>query len=352
MPRARAHREPAACTSTARRCADLAFTDLPRLVAPGDLLVFNDTRVIKSRLIAAKPTGGRVELLLERLLGPHEALFQLRASHPPKTGSTLLLPGDARAEVVDATRAVLRAARSHGDVSFLDYLERHGEVPLPPYIDAPGRASDEARYQTVFARHAGRRRRADRGPALRRRRSWRRSRAPASQSRTSRCTSAPARSQPVRARTSPTHTMHAEWYAFRPRPPRPSTRRVRAAGRVVAVGTTSRARARIGGRGRRTVRAGDARDADLHHAGLPLPRRRPPAHQLPPAALDAADARVARSPGYGTIRAAYAHAIAQALPLLQLRRRDAARAPRLTRTARVDEVHAARDVRVAPAAAG
>ena len=88
--------------------ADLAFTDLPRLVAPDDLLVFNDTRVIKSRLLAAKPTGGRVELLLERLNGAHEALFQLRASHAPKIGSTLLLPAKPRprssAVTTDSTR--------------------------------------------------------------------------------------------------------------------------------------------------------------------------------------------------------------------------------------------------------
>jgi hypothetical protein len=72
--------------------ADLLFTDLPRLVAPGDLLVFNDTRVIKSRLAATKATGGKVELLLERLLGSDRALFQLRASHSPKIGSELSLP--------------------------------------------------------------------------------------------------------------------------------------------------------------------------------------------------------------------------------------------------------------------
>src|SRR5512141_2722072 len=111
---------------------DLAFTDLPRLVAPGDLLVFNDTRVIKSRLIAAKPTGGRVELLLERLQGAHEALFQLRASHPPKVGGVLLLPGEARAEVL-ARRDRFFLLRLASDATFLDYLDRHGAVPLPPY---------------------------------------------------------------------------------------------------------------------------------------------------------------------------------------------------------------------------
>jgi S-adenosylmethionine:tRNA ribosyltransferase-isomerase len=136
------------------KLADLAFTELPRLVAPGDLLVFNDTRVIKSRLVAAKPTGGRVELLLERLLGPREALFQLRASHPPKPGGLLLLPGEARAEVIER-RDRFFALRLLGEVAFPDYLDRHATVPLPPYIERPADGADETRYQTVYARHAG-----------------------------------------------------------------------------------------------------------------------------------------------------------------------------------------------------
>src|SRR5512132_2128196 len=71
------------------RLADLAFADFPRRVAPADLLVFNDTRVIKSRLPARKPSGGRVELLLERILAADDAWFQLRASHPPRAGSAI-----------------------------------------------------------------------------------------------------------------------------------------------------------------------------------------------------------------------------------------------------------------------
>lgn len=134
--------------------ADRAFTDLPRLLAPGDLLVFNDTRVIKSRLIGYKPTGGRVELLLERVLGPAEALFQLRASHPPRVAGELQLPGGAQAAVVARDGRFFRL-RLHGVHSLLEYLERHGEVPLPPYIARAPDADDEARYQTVYARQAG-----------------------------------------------------------------------------------------------------------------------------------------------------------------------------------------------------
>ena len=134
--------------------ADLVYTDLPSLLAAGDLLVFNDTRVIRSRLAAWKPSGGRVELMLERVLGREEALFQLRASHPPKSGGVLLLADGVRATVVGRADRFFHL-RFDGTSSLVDFLERHGEVPLPPYITRPADADDAARYQTVYARHAG-----------------------------------------------------------------------------------------------------------------------------------------------------------------------------------------------------
>ena len=139
------------------KLADLAFTDLPSLLARGDLLVFNDTRVIRSRLHASKPTGGRVELLLERALSADEGLFQLRASHPPRVGGVLHLPGDAIATVLERRDRFfrLRFERIGADGSLLEYLDRHGEVPLPPYIARPAGPDDALRYQTVYARHAG-----------------------------------------------------------------------------------------------------------------------------------------------------------------------------------------------------
>src|SRR5206468_267774 len=76
-----------------RRLSDLRFSDLPRLLVHGDLMVLNDTRVVKARVHALRPTGGRVELLLERIVGANEAVFQLRASHPPRAGGVLLLAG-------------------------------------------------------------------------------------------------------------------------------------------------------------------------------------------------------------------------------------------------------------------
>ncbi len=134
--------------------ADLRFGDLPRLLAAGDLLVFNDTRVIKSRVHAVKPSGGRVELLLERVLDPREGLFQLRASHPPRVGGRIDLPGGVAATVVGRQDRFFHLAID-GEASLPDYLERHGEVPLPPYITRAADAADQARYQTVYARNAG-----------------------------------------------------------------------------------------------------------------------------------------------------------------------------------------------------
>ncbi|MET0682408.1 MAG: tRNA preQ1(34) S-adenosylmethionine ribosyltransferase-isomerase QueA [Casimicrobiaceae bacterium] len=134
--------------------ADLAFAHFPRLVARNDLLVFNDTKVIKARLFAWRPTGGRVELLLEREVATDEAVFQLRASHPPKPGGKLLLPGDAHGTVVEREGRFFRL-RLEGAGPLFDYLERHGDVPLPPYIARAADAADASRYQTVYARHPG-----------------------------------------------------------------------------------------------------------------------------------------------------------------------------------------------------
>jgi len=133
---------------------DLAFRDFPRLVDGRDLVVFNDTRVINARLRARRPTGGRVELLLEREVGDDEAIFQLRASHPPRPGGTLQLPGGASATVV-ARDGRFFHLKLEGAGPLFDYLDRHGEVPLPPYIARAADAVDASRYQTVYAKHAG-----------------------------------------------------------------------------------------------------------------------------------------------------------------------------------------------------
>lgn len=133
---------------------DLAFADFASCVAPGEVLVLNDTRVLRARVHARRPTGGRVELLLERITADDAAWVQLRASHPPRPGGTLLLPGEATATVLERDGRFFHL-RFAGTGPLPDWLERHGEVPLPPYIAHPADAGDAQRYQTVYARHPG-----------------------------------------------------------------------------------------------------------------------------------------------------------------------------------------------------
>ncbi|HEU4589955.1 MAG TPA: tRNA preQ1(34) S-adenosylmethionine ribosyltransferase-isomerase QueA [Steroidobacteraceae bacterium] len=131
--------------------ADRHVRDLPELLDPGDLLVFNDTRVIPARLFAVKDTGGRVELLLERPVGALSALVHARASKPLRPGMLLQSRGGA-----------LRVLERRGDLwvvelpeAPLGFFERHGQMPLPPYIRREPNESDAARYQSVFARRHG-----------------------------------------------------------------------------------------------------------------------------------------------------------------------------------------------------
>jgi S-adenosylmethionine:tRNA ribosyltransferase-isomerase len=136
------------------RLVDLAFGALPELLVPGDLLVFNDTRVVRSRIVGRKPSGGRVELMLERIVAPCEAWMLLKASHPPRVGATIELPGGASATVRERDE---RFFLLHFDVptTLAGYLEQHGAVPLPPYIARAPEPADAERYQTVYARHPG-----------------------------------------------------------------------------------------------------------------------------------------------------------------------------------------------------
>ena len=132
--------------------ADRRFFELPQLLAPGDLLVFNDTRVIKARLAGEKASGGRVEVLIERALSGREALAQVRASKPPRTGSAMRLADSIEVRVL-AREGEFYRLRFQEDVC--EVLERHGSVPLPPYISHTPRGEDEQRYQTVYARSPG-----------------------------------------------------------------------------------------------------------------------------------------------------------------------------------------------------
>jgi S-adenosylmethionine:tRNA ribosyltransferase-isomerase len=130
---------------------DHVFADLIGLVRPGDLLVFNDTRVIKARLHGARESGGKVEALIERILSPRKALAMVRASHAPKGGQRIAF-ADASAVVVER-RDDLFLLEFDRDVAPM--LDRLGELPLPPYIGRQAGALDEERYQTVYARAPG-----------------------------------------------------------------------------------------------------------------------------------------------------------------------------------------------------
>jgi len=133
---------------------DRRFAELLQLVKSGDVLVLNDTRVIKARLFGSKESGGKIEVLVERVLNGHEVLAQVRASKSPKAGSRLLLADALHVEVLGRAGEFFRL-RFAAAKNVLDLLERYGRLPLPPYITHVADAEDEQRYQTVFARAAG-----------------------------------------------------------------------------------------------------------------------------------------------------------------------------------------------------
>lgn len=130
------------------------FPDLLELLEPGDLLVFNDTRVIPARLHGHKASGGKVEMLLERPLDSHCGLAHLRSSKSPKPGTELIFEGDIHA-IVEGRRDALFELRFLGDTPMIALLEKHGHMPLPPYITRDDELSDRERYQTVYARRDG-----------------------------------------------------------------------------------------------------------------------------------------------------------------------------------------------------
>jgi S-adenosylmethionine:tRNA ribosyltransferase-isomerase len=127
---------------------DKCFADLPSLLREGDLLVFNDTRVINARLRGQKETGGRCEVLIERVEGEDAAIAQVRASKTPKPGTRIVLPGGEDA-VVGGRRGEFFTLNF--SIPVLPYLDQFGEVPLPPYLDRDAESADDERYQTVYA---------------------------------------------------------------------------------------------------------------------------------------------------------------------------------------------------------
>ena len=134
--------------------ADKMFLDFPDACNAGDLLIFNDTRVIKARLFGHKLTGGNVEVLIERVINQQVAYAHVRASRSPKIGSRMRLSDAFDVEVV-ARHDDLFELHFLTDVSVFDLLEQHGALPLPPYITHAATDDDEERYQTVFAKNLG-----------------------------------------------------------------------------------------------------------------------------------------------------------------------------------------------------
>jgi S-adenosylmethionine:tRNA ribosyltransferase-isomerase len=132
--------------------SDLDFQDLPDLLGSDDLLVINDTRVIKARLFGRKESGGKVELLVERVLDEFDVLAFIRASHTPQPGSKILLAGDVTVHVQTRQGELTRL---HFPRPALEVLDQLGQLPLPPYIVHTPTAEDEARYQTVYANQPG-----------------------------------------------------------------------------------------------------------------------------------------------------------------------------------------------------
>jgi S-adenosylmethionine:tRNA ribosyltransferase-isomerase len=218
--------------------ADRVFRDLPGLLRSGDLLVFNDTRVIKARLLGVKATGGSVEALVERVLPGFEVLMHLRASKSPKAGSRVRFADAFDADVLGrgGPQDSLFHLRFPSDPFTL--LEQHGHVPLPPYITHADTADDESRYQTVFAAKPGAvaaptaalhfdaallAQLAERGVA------------------TANITLhvGAGTFQPVRTENLAEHTMHSEWFEVSAATVQAIERTRAAGGRIVAVGTTT-----------------------------------------------------------------------------------------------------------------
>jgi S-adenosylmethionine:tRNA ribosyltransferase-isomerase len=133
--------------------SDRLFTDLPLLLQPEDLLIFNDTRVLPARLFAHKDTGGRVEILVERVLAPRRIVAHVRASKSPRAGALLRLPQGESLRVLGRSEGLFEIASESAD--FAELMRRHGHMPLPPYIDRADDGADRERYQTVYGRRDG-----------------------------------------------------------------------------------------------------------------------------------------------------------------------------------------------------
>ena len=283
---------------------DRAFTDLVDLLAPGDLMVFNDTRVLKARFFGNKESGGKVEVLIERVLDPRTVLAQVRASKSPPAGTRLRL-ADAFEVAVGARAGEFFTLTFSSDV--FELIEQYGRLPLPPYIDHAADAFDETRYQTVYAKTPG----AVAAPtaglhfdaALLERLQARGFRFAYVTLHVGAGTFQPVRTDDLRQ-----HEMHSEWYTL-PQATVDAVQAAQAGGHaVVAVGTTS-LRALESASQDGTLRAGSADTRLFITPGYRFHTvtRLVTNFHLPKSTLLML---VSAFAGYDAIRAAYAHAIA------------------------------------------
>jgi S-adenosylmethionine:tRNA ribosyltransferase-isomerase len=289
---------------------DRVFRDLPELLNPGDLLVFNNTKVIKARLYGAKASGGAVEALIERVLpGTLEVWAHLRASKSPKPGSLVRFNAAFDAEVLGrcGPDGGLFHLRFPSDPFAL--LEQHGHVPLPPYIEHADSSDDVRRYQTVFAREPG----AVAAPtaalhfdeALL-------ARLDARGIETAQVTLhvGAGTFQPVRVEQLSEHKMHSEWFEVAPATVEAIARTRARGGRVVAVGTTTLRALESAARVTGTLQAG-ARETDIFITPgfeFKVVDRLVTNFHLPRSTLMML---VSAFAGYQQIRALYRHAIEQ-----------------------------------------
>lgn len=292
---------------------DLGFTDLPSLLAPGDLLVFNDTRVIKARFFGAKDSGGAVEVLVERIAEPHRALAQVRASKSPKPGTRLLLENSFGVTVTGREGEFFVLELPDGGPDFWQLTEAHGRLPLPPYITHGAEAEDESRYQTVYARAPGAVAAPTAGLHFDEALLGRLKAMGVEQAFLTLHVGA-GTFQPVRVSNIADHHMHSERFEI-PAATAEAIAATRArGGRVVAVGTTSlrtlESAALQGGREDGTVPAGGAETDIFITPGYQfrVVDRLVTNFHLPKSTLLMLVAALA---GFDTIRAAYAHAVAQ-----------------------------------------
>jgi S-adenosylmethionine:tRNA ribosyltransferase-isomerase len=297
-----------------QRLGDRQFADLPTLLRAGDLLVFNDTRVIKARFHGQKDTGGQVEVMLERILDETHAIAQIRASKAPKPGSRLRLANAFSVQVTGRAGAsgeffsLTLVDREQAGGSLWDLAERHGSLPLPPYIEHPAEDADESRYQTVYARAPG----AVAAPTA----GLHFDDAMLDTLRAQGIGTAfltlhvgAGTYQPVRVEKIADHRMHSERFDIPAATVEAIAATRSAGGRVIAVGTTSLRALESAGQADGTVRAGGAETDIFITPGyrFQVVDRLITNFHLPKSTLMML---VSAFAGYDTIRAAYAHAIA------------------------------------------